>query len=378
MQREKKTIVFTGGGTGGHIIPGVVIAKALKEQLKNLDIVWIGSLSDFESGLIPDDIVRIRKIPTGKLRRYFSLKNIIDVFKIFAGVVISFFILLKEKPSLIFSKGGYVSVPPVVAAFILKIPIFTHESDIDPGLATRINSLFAERIFVSFNETVGYFGEKFKNHIYVTGNPVRREILKGNALLGRKKLRCDPDNDVILILGGSQGARGINRLVYDIVDELIRRNCCVVHQTGHQQGEGNYLTAATDREVSHYCRFDFIREDLPDFLAAATVVISRAGAGTIWELAATGKPAILIPLPTSGSRGDQIRNARLLEKLKAAIVFREEELTRDVLLETIFKLLDNKEQLNSLGNNIKKIYREDSAKIISNEIINRIYGGRDA
>ena len=276
---------------------------------------------------------------------------------------------------MLFSKGGYVSVPPVIAAYILGIPIFTHESDIDPGLATRINSIFAKKVFVSFEKTLDYFPPKVRARVLVTGNPVRREVLAGDADRGRRKLGCKRGERVVLFLGGSQGARAINDLVFSMGKKLLASGCCIIHQTGSKD-EIEKHSSFDESLLRHpkYFGIDFIREDFPDFLAAADLVVSRAGAGAIWEFAAVGKPAILIPLPTSGSRGDQIRNAQLLEEIGGAILFREEGISPVILLETILELLNNREKLRRLSSNIKLIYRGDASRIISEEIVKYLEG----
>ncbi len=373
MQRNKGVIAFSGGGTGGHVIPGVAVAKELKKRWKGR-IVWLGAGTKFEYELIPGEIAEVIKIPSGKLRRYFSLANITDIFKIIAGIFVSAFIIIRERPFLLFSKGGYASVPPVIAAYLLKIPVLTHESDIDPGLATKINSIFADKIFVSFEKTRIFFGDKLKKRVVVTGNPVREEILMGDGIRGRKKLGCKKDEKLILFLGGSQGAKSINVLASSILEELLSRGIWIVHQTGGKEKLSGRLLDKKILNHPKYLGMDFIKEDFPDFLAAADLVVSRAGAGAIWEFAALGKPTILIPLPSSGSRGDQIRNAELLEELEATVLLKEDEISPKVLLETILELLNNKEKLDRLACNIKLIYRGDASKIISMKIIEYLEG----
>jgi UDP-N-acetylglucosamine--N-acetylmuramyl-(pentapeptide) pyrophosphoryl-undecaprenol N-acetylglucosamine transferase len=258
-------------------------------------------------------------IPSGKLRRYFSLKNLSDIFRIGAGFLAARRILKREKPALLFSKGGFVSVPPCAAAASLGIPVFTHESDYSPGLATTINIRFAEHIFTSYEDTASFFPERFRSRVSALGNPVRPEFRSADAARGRAFLglaegdpRLPEGDPILLVLGGSQGAREINELVREALP-VLTRHYVVVHQTGPAS---EWDLPPQDR----YRPYPYIREELPHVLAAAELVLGRSGAGTLWECAALGKPMVLIPLSGSGTRGDQVENARYFEKAGAAVV----------------------------------------------------------
>jgi UDP-N-acetylglucosamine--N-acetylmuramyl-(pentapeptide) pyrophosphoryl-undecaprenol N-acetylglucosamine transferase len=251
-------------------------------------------------------------IPAGKLRRYFSLKNCSDIFKIGAGFFAARKVLKKEKPALLFSKGGFVSVPPCAAAASLGIPVFTHDSDYSPGLATKINARFASQIFTAFDESAAFFDPRFRPIIKIAGNPVRPAFYNADAAAGRAFLGLGPETRILLVLGGSQGARELNELVRESLP-LLTRHYTVVHQTGPLQ---DWDFPQSER----YKPYPYIKDEMPQVLAAAELVLGRSGAGTVWECAAAGKPMLLLPLRGSGTRGDQVENARFFEKAGAAIV----------------------------------------------------------
>ncbi|MCR5725401.1 MAG: undecaprenyldiphospho-muramoylpentapeptide beta-N-acetylglucosaminyltransferase [Treponema sp.] len=335
---NKLTVVFTGGGTGGHIYPGLAVADELRilaaEREVPLRLVWLGNSSGMDKEIVEKSgsVDAFYGIPSGKLRRYFSLKNISDVFKIFLGCAVSFFRLLSLRPALVFSKGGFVSVPPCAAAKLLHIPVFTHECDFTPGLATRLNSRFASKILVSYEETRRYFGEKKQKSLVVTGNPVRPVFYSADEARGRAFLfsdrPCDSSKPILLVLGGSLGAHQINQLVTENLDWLCER-FTVVHQTGRADA---YLT-----ETRHdgYYPYAFIYREMPDVIAAADLVLSRAGANSIWECAVLSKPMVLIPLCGSGTRGDQVDNAQFFADKGAACVLTGEEANSDRLKQTL-------------------------------------------
>ena len=252
-------------------------------------------------------------IPSGKLRRYFSLHNISDVFKVLAGFFAARRILKREAPALLFSKGGFVSVPPCVAANFLKIPVFTHESDFSPGLATKINSRFAQKIFLSYKESAAFFKGPVEAKLSVSGNPIRTDFAEADPAKGRKFLGLENDARILLVLGGSLGSREINTLVSTCLPELTKYYT-VVHQTGEGAAE---ITDTAPR----YKPFAYLRDELPHVIAAVELVLCRSGAGTIWECKALGKPMVLIPFRGSGTRGDQVENARLFSDRGAALYF---------------------------------------------------------
>jgi len=315
-------IAFTGGGTGGHIYPGLAVAERLKQLLLGVDarIFWIGSSSGMDQKLVEEAGIEFFGVPSGKLRRYFSLKTVTDFFKVLAGFFAARKILKKQKAHLLFSKGGFVSVPPCAAAASLNIPVFTHESDFSPGLATKINVRFVMRtggmVFTAYEDTKKLFGHKLlkkglNDRVTVTGNPVRSifnnaDAVKGRAFLG---LPANGSERVLLVLGGSQGAQEINELVRAALPELMELYT-VAHQTGPNL---SWDVPASEK----YKPYPYIKEEMPHVMAAAELVMGRSGAG-IWEWAYLGKPMLLIPLRGSGTRGDQVENARYFEKAGAA------------------------------------------------------------
>jgi len=343
------TIAFTGGGTGGHIYPGLAVAAELKKQLTGLEyrLFWIGSSAGMDRSLVEGAGIEFFGVPSGKLRRYFSLRTFIDFFKVLAGFFASRRILRKQKAKILFSKGGFVSVPPCAAASSLGIPVFTHESDFSPGLATRINARFAlksgGRIFTAYEETKKFFSKKLHKLgldkcLTVTGNPVRADFLNADAKKGRDFLGLDSDTRILLVLGGSQGAAEINELIRASLSDLTEWYA-VVHQTGPNL---SWDVPASKR----YKPFPYIKEEMPHVMAAAEIVMGRSGAG-IWEWAFLGKPMILIPLRGSGTRGDQVENARFFKEAGAA--------------EILFPSYENDNDVNTLINTIKS-FAMDSDK----------------
>lgn len=352
---KKNCIAFTGGGTAGHIFPGLTVVDSLRENWSGR-IIWIGSGGPGERRLFQKKDIVYYVIPAGKWRRYLSLKNILDLFRIVSGFLRACMILLRERPRLLFSKGGYVSVPGVLAARVLGIPVFTHESDFNPGFATRINSLVAERILTSFHETKAYISQHQRPRVLFTGNPVRNEIMKGNAAEGRRLTHCRDGVPLVLVLGGSQGCGSINRMVAGCIEELVKI-CCVLHQMGRDQYHPS--------RIKGYTTISFLRNELAHVLAAADLVVSRAGAGTLSELSALGKPAILVPLPLSSSRGDQIRNSRFYTEKGAAVMIPDEQAAGEKLLETVTDLLNNENKRVEMGRRMESLGVPGSARHIA-------------
>jgi UDP-N-acetylglucosamine--N-acetylmuramyl-(pentapeptide) pyrophosphoryl-undecaprenol N-acetylglucosamine transferase len=380
-----RSIVFTGGGTGGHIYPGLAVADELRIILNNefpgekFVFIWIGANNRRDSEIVNKSGTDIKfySIPSGKLRRYFSLKNFTDIFKILAGFVKAFFLLAKIKPVFLFSKGGFVSVPPCFAARLLHIPVYTHECDYSPGLATRLNVKAASKIFISYEETKKFFSELIQNKIIVSGNPVRPMFYNANAEKGRSFLKLDSTDKtekklpVLLVLGGSLGARQINELIWNNIDWLCER-FIIVHQTGKTDyEESTKITPANPKAV--YLKYAFIYEQMSDVIAASDIVISRSGANFLCECAVVQKPLLLIPLSTQGSRGDQIENARFFKERGAALVLEGKEVTNDNFKTSLEKLSDINTR-KSFCDNCKKITGEEKpafkiAKILFEENI---------
>jgi UDP-N-acetylglucosamine--N-acetylmuramyl-(pentapeptide) pyrophosphoryl-undecaprenol N-acetylglucosamine transferase len=368
------TIAFTGGGTGGHIYPGLAVAEEIKKQFtnQNIRIIWIGSSIGMDRTLVEEAGIEFFGVPSGKLRRYFSFKNIIDVFKVIAGFFAARKIIKKQKAVLLFSKGGFVSVPPCAAAASLGIPVFTHESDYSPGLATKINirSVIKTggRIFTAYGDTSKYFPLKVRDFVTVTGNPVRgifqtADISKGREFLG---LSENEKSRILLVLGGSQGALEINELVRAALTALTEIYI-VVHQTGP-----NLLWDIPPSP--RYKPFPYIKDEMPHIMAASELIMGRSGAG-IWEWAFLGKPMLLIPLKGSGTRGDQVENARYFEKAGAAQVLSFTSDTKenaDLLIETVKSFMLDSDKRNTYTSASLKIGKCGGARLIAGIICEHI------
>lgn len=345
-------IAFAGGGTGGHIYPGLAVAdefRALcRKNGKTAQIYWIGNSKGMDKNIVEKNVDSNGErsadffygIPSGKLRRYFSFQNFFDIFKIFAGFVASFFILLKIKPYVLFSKGGFVSVPPCLAAKLLNIPVYTHECDFTPGLATRINSKSAKRILLSYKETESYLSESARGKAVVTGNPVRPVFYSADAENGLKFLKIQKKTKpVLLVVGGSLGAKQLNSLVRENIQWLCER-FIVVHQTGEKNVDDSEIPNVSEEIRENYKPFAFIYNEMPDVIACADVVVSRSGANSIWECSVLSKAMILFPLCGSGTRGDQEDNAAFFEKHGAAVVLGRNNATSEKLKSALEMLLD--------------------------------------
>jgi len=368
-------VAFTGGGTGGHIYPGLAAAAELK-KLAEFRLFWIGSSTGMDRGIVEEAGIEFFGIPSGKLRRYFSLKTAVDFFRVIAGFFAARKILKEQKAGLIFSKGGFVSVPPCAAAASLRIPVFTHESDFSPGLATRINVRFAARsggcVFTAYEATARFFGEKIRSSVIVSGNPVRAAFRGADAAKGRAFLRVKDDARILLVLGGSLGALEINELVRAALAELTEVYT-VVHQTGPN-------LSWDIGESERYRSFSFIREEMPHVMAAAEVVMGRSGAG-IWEWAVCGKPMVLIPLRGSGTRGDQVENAKFFQEAGAALVLTGGDANPRELIHAVKALAQDSEKRSAMAACSAKIGERDGAKIIARVLAEKIntigFGGKN-
>ena len=358
VRPEAHVIAMTGGGTAGHVFPGIAVAEEL-----GCRVVWIGSRNGVERKLVRDAGIDFHGIPAGKLRRYLSLRNVTDVARVFAGIVASIRVLRRERPSLLFSKGGFVSVPPVVAARLCGIPAFTHESDFDPGLATRINLRFCEKVFLSFEDTLDFLPERYRQKAVVTGNPVRSALRAGDDARGRMLVGCASTRALVLVMGGSLGSSFINSLVAEAAPRLVAR-CFIVHQ----MGEKDFVPSRRPG----YSTASFITEGLPDIMAAADLVVCRAGANTLAELAALGKPMLLIPLSSSGSRGDQLRNAEVFRDAGAAVVLGEDQATPETFLSAVDSLLGDPRRLAKMAVAARGMSRGNPARDIARLIRERI------
>ena len=326
-----KRIVLTGGGTAGHVTPNIALIPRLREL--NYDIFYIGSYDGIEKKLIEEFHIPYYGISSGKLRRYFDPKNFSDPFKVLKGIGEARRTLKELKPDIVFSKGGFVSVPVVLAAKRLHIPVIIHESDLTPGLANKICIPSAAKVCCNFPETLSHLPA---GKAVLTGSPIRQELLRGNAIAALEFCHFTANKPVILVMGGSLGSAAINDTIRGVLPELLKN-----FQVIHLCGKGKLDPHLTD--VQGYVQFEYIKDELRDLFALADIVISRAGANAICELLALHKPNILIPLSAKASRGDQILNARSFEAQGFSIVLEEESVTNLTLLNAIQTLMDNKE-----------------------------------
>lgn len=354
MADKKKLLAFTGGGTGGHVYPGLAVLEELSAFLDEggFAVVWIGSKRGMERRIVEERGVSYAPVAAGKLRRYASLQNLFDLFKVMLALFQSLLFMLIRRPVLLFSKGGYVSVPPVIAARICRIPVITHESDLDPGLATRINARFADTVCVSYARTFDYFPEKLKPGLKLVGNPIRRAIRQGDPEKGRTLFGLPGKKPLVFVIGGSLGARQINEMIGLVAAELLTQ-AEVLHQTG-----GGNRTGLLD---PGYAEREYIGPEMADALAAADLIVSRAGAGSLWECGALGKAMLLIPLDASGSRGDQLRNARYFEEAGAARVLSGDEATGEALKDEVLRLIAAPAERERLGKAAAQIAGRDGA-----------------
>lgn len=328
-----KKIIMTGGGTAGHVTPNIALLPALREA--GYDISYIGSYNGMEKGLIEAQDVPYYGIASGKLRRYFSWKNFSDPFRVLKGYGQAVSYMKKIKPDVVFSKGGFVSVPVVLAAKQCKIPAIIHESDITPGLANKIAMKFAKKICCNFPETLNYLP---KDKAVLTGSPIRRELFEGDP--NKALSLCNfPDHNkpVLLIIGGSLGSRKINEAVRNVLPELLEDFYII-----HLCGKGNLDEHL--KGMIGYAQFEYANKELTDMFALSDIAISRAGANSICELLALHKPNILIPLSAAASRGDQILNANSFKKQGFSFVLEEEDVTDESLLNAVKEVYKEKDK----------------------------------
>ena len=321
-----KKIVLTGGGTAGHVTPNIALMPRLKEM--GYEIYYIGSYDGIEKKLIEQMGVPYYGISSGKLRRYFDWKNFTDPFRVLKGFGEAKKLLKKLQPDVVFSKGGFVTVPVVQAAKRCHIPTIIHESDMTPGLANKLAIPAATKVCCNFPETVKYLPE---GKAVLTGSPIRQELLRGNRLAALNFCGFTSGRPVLLVIGGSQGSVAVNTAIRNILPDLLK-----TFQVIHLCGKGNLDTGL--EHTDGYVQFEYIQKELADLFALADVVVSRAGANAICELLALRKPNLLIPLPASASRGDQLLNARSFRQQGFSMVLEEESITSETLLSSILEL----------------------------------------
>lgn len=327
-----KRIVLTGGGTAGHVTPCIALMPALKKE--GYDIHYIGSYNGIERKLIEEYNIPYYGISSGKFRRYLDVKNFTDPFRVVKGYFEARKILKQLKPDIIFSKGGFVTVPVVLAAKACHIPVIIHESDMTPGLANKLAIPVAKKVCTNFPETINYIP---RDKAVLTGTPIRKELFAGNKIKGLDFCGFTANKPVIMIIGGSTGSKTINDIIRGMLPTLLRE-----YQIIHLCGKGNLDPKLEG--IKGYAQFEYIKDELSDLFAASTLVISRAGANAICEILALRIPNILIPLGQKASRGDQILNAESFEQQGYSYVLKEEDLSISSLLEAIETVMANRQK----------------------------------
>lgn len=347
-------ILFTGGGTAGHILPALEVVKELQKE--NHEFLWIGSVNGMEKELVTRMGIPFQTVASGKLRRYFSFKNIGDMLRVPIGIFQAESRIRKFKPHVVFSKGGYVSFPVVVGAWMQNVPIVIHESDIVPGLANSQLSWFATRVALTFPDREKRFAA---DKTLLTGMPIRSEVVRGDRERGRTFAKIADEKPMLLIMGGSQGAKVLNDAVSLILPELLQK-FAVVHLCGKHQYEELTEQHAEQITQGSYRLFAYVYDEMPDLLAASDVVVSRAGATSIFEIAALGKRNLLIPLSESANNHQQ-ENAEYFQELGISRILLEKNLEPHILYENIMKLLFEVRE-SDIAESAKKIIQPDAAQ----------------
>jgi UDP-N-acetylglucosamine--N-acetylmuramyl-(pentapeptide) pyrophosphoryl-undecaprenol N-acetylglucosamine transferase len=342
---------MTGGGSAGHVTPNLALIPRLKEL--GYDIEYIGTIDGIEREIIEKNKIKYHAISSGKLRRYFDIKNFSDPFKIVKGIFQAYETIRKQKPTIVFSKGGFVAVPVVIGAYFNRVPVIAHESDITPGLANKLSVPYCTKVCVTFPEAAKKLN---KNKAVLTGTPIRKELLEGSKIKGLKLCGFNDNKPVLFIMGGSLGSKAINDSIRKNLDKLML-SFNIIHICGKGNVEEVY------KSKLNYKQFEYVGEELPHLMAAADLVVSRAGANSIFEFLALRKPNLLIPLSAKSSRGDQILNAASFEKSGYSLVLQEEDVNEDSLLKNIHELYRNKESFikkmenSNIGNGVEAIVK---------------------
>lgn len=363
-------ILFTGGGTGGHVFPLVAISREIRRiyPKNDLELYYVGPKDELGLIYLSQEDFIIKTIISGKVRRYFSLENIVDIcFKIPFGVLQSIFLLSKIKPDLVFSKGGSGSISVTLSARILKIPVFIHESDVVPGLSNQQTSKWAEKIFTSFPKTEYFNPDK----VIVVGNPVRSEVLNGDEKIAGELFDLTFTKPVFLIIGGSQGAEAMNDFILRILNTILKDyeliHVCGKDNLGQVQAEAQVVMDKSLEKYYHPVGF-LDEEKIKHAYKVADIIISRSGSGSIFEIAAVGKPSILVPLPTAAAN-HQAENAYVYSETGAAIVLEQDNLTPNFFMEKIELLFLHPERIEEMKNAALAFAKPLAARAVAREIL---------
>lgn len=370
VQKRTVRMVIAGGGTGGHVLPAVSVIEELSRREHSVDCLWIGSPNSVEQTAAERYGIRFIAVTTGKLRRYKDVKNIADLARVPVGVLQALHALRSFRPDVIFSTGGFVSVPTVVAGARIA-PILTHEQTTTIGLATKINGFFADVLALSYEQTRSLATGRAK--VVVTGNPVRLSLLAGDASKAHAQYGFDPSLPLLYVTGGARGSSPINVRIEQLLPELLD-HCQILHQTGPADANPDAARLRVLREGwpedvrRRYAIVEFVRDELADVYAAASLVLARAGAGTIAELPLVGKPAVFIPLPHSGG-AEQDKNARMLSDAGAAVVIPEAEASPERLRTELLALFTDLTRMTHMSAKSKAVGRPDAAARLVDELL---------
>ena len=378
-------IIVSGGGTGGHIFPLYAVTQELRAQTKRPEILWIGSKNGPEKDFADRHGIAYDYVAVGKFRRYTPSgldfggdpasigQNILDAIKLPFGIIQAYFRIADFAPDVIFSKGGYVSLPVVIAGRLLSIPVIIHESDALPGLSNRIAARFATTILTGFSETKKYFGNS--KNVHISGNPVRNEILNGNREKAYGLFHLMPTRPVVLIMGGSLGSSRINQVVMGAIESILS-----MAQVIHLTGDFDWIKIAPHAarlEPKGYRAFPHLTDNMAHALALADVVVTRAGANSISELSTLGKPMIIIPLDSS-TGGHQMENAKVYAKHNAAVILPEPRLDGEALIQSVRELLTNSQKRAELSANAKELSHAAASRTVVKEILKSVSSPRHA
>ncbi len=364
-------IVIAGGGTGGHVLPAVAVIEELNRRGQEAALHWIGSETGLEREEAASRGIDYSIIQTGKFRRYKSLSTIPDSFRVPAGTIQARMILRRIRPDVVFSTGGFVSVPTVVAAWRIS-PAITHEQTATLGLANQINCRFSRLMALSFADTVErcpVTGDR----LTVTGNPVRPSLLTGDRLRAFHRFDLDPDLPLLFVTGGARGSSPLNVRIEAVLSQLLDVTQ-VIHQTGPESFSHDFARLSTLREAlsperqQRYRVTEYVRDEMTDIYAAASLILSRSGAGMVSELAALGKPSILIPLPGSGGN-EQQRNAAVLGRIGGAVVIDQSEATPERLLAEVRRLIETPGELETMSSNARQAAVPEAAARLTDLIL---------
>ncbi|MCX7115906.1 MAG: undecaprenyldiphospho-muramoylpentapeptide beta-N-acetylglucosaminyltransferase [Gammaproteobacteria bacterium] len=317
-------IVLTGGGSAGHVTPNLALIEALESRGWRID--YIGSLAGIERDMVEREGIPYHAISTGKFRRHVVWKNLLEPFKVLRGIYQAFCHLRRIRPQIVFSKGGFVAFPVVFSAWLLRIPVVAHESDLTPGLANRLSFPFVSKLCVSFEGAKAQFRHQGK--VIVTGSPVRSSLFEGDPKRALKRCGFNGKKPVLLVVGGSLGAQKLNEVVRATLPTL-----CEHYSVLHLCGRGKI--DASLKESADYFQCEYAHDEMADFMAASTLIVSRSGANALYEMLVLKKPHVLIPLSAKASRGDQIQNARYFEQQGVSVVLQDQDLTSETLLHAV-------------------------------------------